>query len=399
MVRYPALKRRSRIFAVSAGASALLFISFAICTDCDAKVPLSWRGVAWELAFKDGRLRVENQPQLKLQADRYAAAVAKVEKESAEQEESSRAGLKKEPWGSPKYRQALKEFDGLRDLRDARISQIAIDQAPSNASPKEYSLSLMQILIALTILPLAWLAARVVPWLRKPAPPVRSNKRRHRLLRAAAAVSSVLFVVVGILWVRGRFIEDRLVYNTRSAATLTTRSDSIWSVAGDIYLVRSEHLYTRQLDFDYEDPANTANGLAKNSWVPTAPGFGYGKIEVGHISHSLSGLFRFRFMANASSTSVVTPLFVYDRMTIIAPGGRSTANLRFTRLFVSNWLLMMLLSIAPLLWARRRHWTMKTSAFNLCPACGYDLRASADRCPECGRAITAESVASSESIS
>jgi hypothetical protein len=51
---------------------------------------------------------------------------------------------------------------------------------------------------------------------------------------------------------------------------------------------------------------------------------------------------------------------------------------------------LMLLSILPILWlaglvgsacAKRR------LRHRLCPVCGYDLRASTDRCPECGTPI------------
>jgi len=34
----------------------------------------------------------------------------------------------------------------------------------------------------------------------------------------------------------------------------------------------------------------------------------------------------------------------------------------------------------------RRRWKRRTCA-GLCPGCGYDLRASKDRCPDCGRVI------------
>jgi hypothetical protein len=47
-----------------------------------------------------------------------------------------------------------------------------------------------------------------------------------------------------------------------------------------------------------------------------------------------------------------------------------------------HWMLGLLLAIPPALWLRRRGTHRPIPG--LCPACGYDLRATPDRCPECG---------------
>jgi hypothetical protein len=57
------------------------------------------------------------------------------------------------------------------------------------------------------------------------------------------------------------------------------------------------------------------------------------------------------------------------------------------------WLLFLGTTLLPLAWlalhwvgARRRRAAVRR---RICPDCGYDLRATPDRCPECGRAVQA----------
>lgn len=50
---------------------------------------------------------------------------------------------------------------------------------------------------------------------------------------------------------------------------------------------------------------------------------------------------------------------------------------------VPFWFLAIVFAIVPLHWARRA-WRVRRLRAGLCPVCGYDMRATPDRCPECG---------------
>jgi hypothetical protein len=55
------------------------------------------------------------------------------------------------------------------------------------------------------------------------------------------------------------------------------------------------------------------------------------------------------------------------------------------RVWFPCWILSAATATAPLLWLRARLRRARRADHDLCPRCGYDLRATPDRCPECGR--------------
>jgi hypothetical protein len=76
-------------------------------------------------------------------------------------------------------------------------------------------------------------------------------------------------------------------------------------------------------------------------------------------------------------------------------GFRATYTIRHGRVFtVPFWFLALVFAVPPWLWVRTRlrPWrearAARLIAAGICPACGYDLRATSGRCPECGADAT-----------
>jgi hypothetical protein len=68
-----------------------------------------------------------------------------------------------------------------------------------------------------------------------------------------------------------------------------------------------------------------------------------------------------------------------------------TPSLVWRELMVPFWLPALLTAVLPLVWLRRlnrQRVRRRRAALGLCASCGYDLRASAGTCPECGAAAT-----------
>jgi len=55
-----------------------------------------------------------------------------------------------------------------------------------------------------------------------------------------------------------------------------------------------------------------------------------------------------------------------------------------TAMSVPHWFLGVVLLLSPARWILSRLVTWRRRRAGQCPACGYDLRASGERCPECG---------------
>jgi hypothetical protein len=160
----------------------------------------------------------------------------------------------------------------------------------------------------------------------------------RRLLNLLTAVSLLLCVAVCVLWVRGRRVADAFRGSHWAAISCFDGIVVAWGHGSDVHGYRPEGW-----GYSEDDPSEAVEGLMAVS------------------------------VAGARSRWHVPGLF-FER----SVGSSGVASL----MGVTSWLLALVLGILPAVWVVRRFRRRRHSG--LCPSCGYDLRATPDRCPECG---------------
>jgi hypothetical protein len=68
----------------------------------------------------------------------------------------------------------------------------------------------------------------------------------------------------------------------------------------------------------------------------------------------------------------------------VLPRGLPFTSVPTRDVAISHWLPALLSSLLPARWLARRLLRRRRARAGLCPRCGYDLRETRDRCPECG---------------
>jgi hypothetical protein len=113
----------------------------------------------------------------------------------------------------------------------------------------------------------------------------------------------------------------------------------------------------------------------------------------GPIFAQAPGFSSFSMAASDEYTIVNQPLYGHDvlgfryaRQRLAIPAGPSWLN-RSSRhgVVVPDWFFVMLLAALPASWLVLKCREIRRKRAGLCVHCGYDLRATPVRCPECGR--------------
>jgi hypothetical protein len=201
----------------------------------------------------------------------------------------------------------------------------------------------------------------------------------RRLLTAATTLSALVAIALIALWVRSYRTADTLALtsNTLAAGKLTQTTYAATTGRGvlRLSLYRLTHdgwIVERRLEFaqglPHEQPGRHVRYGTDAPAVaaPLAPEW---TLVGGARLHAANT----RTLPHPESPSNISPATETHEQDVLW--------LRFPILVIAACLLPALRIAGPVRRARRARRRRKRG---LCPTCGYDLRASPDRCPECG---------------
>jgi hypothetical protein len=180
------------------------------------------------------------------------------------------------------------------------------------------------------------------------------------ILSGATVLSAVLFVAVVALWVRSYRVGEVVTHDVQYRRLVVRSSMG-------------------QCSFQRETPAGATfeAGYA-------GPGPGWTHYGGGRWDGLRRRAASFRSTPGMACYGPVLGFGLFVRPAATGVAGDDVSGV--VEVFVPHWFLAAAASGMPLAWSLRypRRRRARRAAAGLCPTCGYDLRATPDRCPECG---------------
>lgn len=171
-----------------------------------------------------------------------------------------------------------------------------------------------------------------------------------RWLSYASGLSVVLSILLVLMWIRSAWYTDRVVIN------LGQRAYAVESDCGGIDLLRYGHRLSNSADGAEVERSLWLESMSQYDgpvfpWPASGESFWE---QCGFVVN-------FQFKASGSPFNQILGYWS-----------------------VPIWFVLLCTSILPGVWIYRLRHKARNADFMRCAICGYDLRASTDRCPECG---------------
>lgn len=184
---------------------------------------------------------------------------------------------------------------------------------------------------------------------------------RRKLFTIAAAVSLLICSATALLWVRSYWGTDylqRTVAGPADSMSITNGFRGIEWTSGEVRLFRGESTsYPRGA---YVEPVA---GAPRSYW-------GWGRLGRGHV-----------FWETPAPRSFWDRLGFYSTQTGL---DMSFATESKEWVAFPAWLPVLAFLVLPAAWVVRLSRARRRASAGLCESCGYDLRGTPERCPECG---------------
>jgi len=193
---------------------------------------------------------------------------------------------------------------------------------------------------------------------------------RHRLFTLAAALSAVLCVGACALWARSYQVGDRLYRSRWRVDGLAASESAHWLLVGRGGLGVAHRwqrvAVRRPRDVD---PFKPLAARPESSWLTDRPPADpAGTVDGGGIARRLG--------------------FSYVDLPMSASFAATGTTGGYRAWVVPLWSVALAFAVPPAWWLARRRTARRRGQRGLCRRCGYDLRASPGRCPECGAAVS-----------
>jgi hypothetical protein len=203
---------------------------------------------------------------------------------------------------------------------------------------------------------------------------------RRKLFNLASAVSLIMFVATGVLWILSYSwsMSVRYVHDSPAINQLVQIHYHVVALRGGFSLYLWHHHATT--------PESVNELLDDHNWHPALELL---SARVEEIDAAQKG-YQLPPQSYLFKPTSPSPLgFQFSSLRGVYRGNHAWMY----AVAIPFWLPVTLFSILPILTIRRIRRSQVRAKRGLCRACGYDLRATLDRCPECGTPVAKKDVA------